>query len=113
MKRLANDLPPRPLGTCPDEDPTAESDRCGGPLRWVDGYVQCARCLGRWDVNSLIYLGRVSPLNVWDTVPTIAAMLDIPDRTVRNWVTAGKIRRNAYGQVRHADVWRHAHRTNV
>ena len=106
MRRIADDLPPRPLGTCPDVDPAGQSDRCGGPLRWVDGYVQCARCHGRWDVNSLIYLGRVSPLNVWDTVPVIAAMLDAPERTVRRWVVAGKVRKNAFGQVRHGDVWR-------
>jgi hypothetical protein len=40
-------------------------------------------------------------------------MLDLPERTVRRWAATGKIRRNGYGQVSHADVWRHAHADSV
>ena len=105
IRRACNDLPDPPIGTCPDVDPRGETDRCGGPLRWIDGYVQCSRCDGRWDSSSLIYLGRVSPINMWGSVPQIAEMVDASERTVRRWVSTGKVRKNTFGQVRHADVW--------
>ena len=105
IRRACRDLPDPPIGTCPDIDPRGETDRCGGPLRWIDGYVQCSRCDGRWDSSSLIYLGRVSPINMWGSVPQIAEMVDASERTVRRWVSTGKVRKNTFGQVRHADVW--------
>ena len=108
IRVACHDLPDPPIGRCPDIDPRGESDTCGGPLRWVDGStaVACARCQSRWGVEDLAHVGRVSPINVWGTVPQIAEMLDAPERTVRRWVAIGKVRRNVFGQVRHADVWR-------
>lgn len=113
--RLAcRDLPDPPIGRCPDIDPRGETDTCGGPLRWIDGSVSvmCSRCGSAWRADDLVNVGRVTPLNLWETVPHVAEMLDMPDRTLRHWVSSGKIRRNSLGQVRHADVWRHAHREN-
>lgn len=111
--RLAcRDLPDPPIGKCPDIDPSGQTDRCGGPLRWIDGSVSvvCGRCGSAWRADDLVNVGRVSPLNLWESVPHIAAMLDMPERTLRHWVLTGAIKRNSLGQVRHADVWRHAHR---
>lgn len=114
IRRACNDLPDPPIGRCPDVDPMGEQDACGGPLRITRAEhfgdvsaldVRCARCGSRWGVNDLVHVGRVSPLDVWGTVPQVAEMLDAPERTVRRWVSLGQIRKNAAGQVRHADVW--------
>ena len=97
------------------EQRPGQADVCGGPLRIQTGVeisVVCARCRSQWGVADLVNVGRVSPLNLWESVTNIAAMLDIPDRTVRHWAATGKIRRDSLGQVNHADAWRHAHRTN-
>jgi len=108
LRHITGDSPEPPLGKCPDIDPRGEADRCGGPMRWADGTlsVVCGRCGSSWDEGSLIYIGRVSPMNMWGTIPQIAEMLDAPERTVRRWVAVGKVRRNTFGQVKHADVWR-------
>ena len=107
IRRACNDLPDPPIGTCPDIDPRGETDRCGGPLRWIDGStaVTCSRCGSNWDTDSLVYVGRVSPLALWGTVPDVARMLDMPERTLRHWVATGALRRNSLGQVKHGDVW--------
>lgn len=119
IRRVCHDLPEPPIGTCPDVDPRGQADVCGGPLRIEHVaqfgsdtalYVVCSRCGSRWDARSLIHLGRVAPMNLWESVTNIAAMLDIPDRTVRHWAATGKIRRDSLGQVNHADAWRHASR---
>ena len=112
IRRACKDLPDRPVGTCPDIDPRGESDRCGGPLRWIDGStaVRCARCGSSWRADDLVNVGRVSPLNLWESVPNVAVMLDMSERTLRHWVLTGKVKRNSLGQVSHADAWRHAHR---
>jgi hypothetical protein len=108
IRAKCKDLPESPLGRCPDIDPMGQTDRCGGPLRWQDGTMTlvCGRCGSTWDGGSLIHVGRVSPLNLWESVPHVADMLGMSERTVRHWVTVGKIHRNSLGQVRHADVWR-------
>lgn len=107
LRHITGDSPEPPLGKCPDIDPRGEADCCGGPMRWADGTatVVCARCGSSWDEGSLIYLGRVSPINMWGSVPQIAEMVDASERTVRRWVSTGKVRKNTFGQVRHADVW--------
>jgi len=107
IRRACRDLPDPPIGTCPDIDPRGETDRCGGPLRWIDGStaVTCCRCGSNWDTDSLVYVGRVSPLALWGTVPDVARMLDMPERTLRHWVATGALRRNSLGQVKHGDVW--------
>ena len=112
IRRACKDLPDRPVGTCPDIDPRGETDTCGGPLRWVDGStaVRCARCGSSWRADDLVNVGRVSPLNLWESVPNVAVMLDMSERTLRHWVLTGKVKRNSLGQVSHADAWRHAHR---
>ncbi len=112
LRHITGDMPDPPIGTCPDIDPAGEADRCGGPLRWVDGTVSlvCGRCAGTWMAGDLVNLGRVSPVNLWESVTNIALMLDVSDRTVRHWAATGKIRRNSLGQVNHSDVWRHARR---
>jgi hypothetical protein len=107
LRWMCGDVPEASLGRCPDIDPRGEADRCGGPLRWADGTltVVCGRCGGMWRTDDLVNLGRVSPMQVWATIPNVAVMLDVPERTIRSWVQAGKFRRNSLGQVRHADVW--------
>lgn len=131
IRRACNDLPDPPIGTCQDIDPRGETDRCGGPLRLthvrpvgMNGgfmytsaehveatlHVTCSRCGSRWDTESLVHIGRVSPIQLWASVPHIAVMLDMSERTLRHWVLTGKVRRNSLGQVNHGDVWRHAHR---
>ena len=107
IRRACRDLPDPPIGKCPDIDPRGESDTCGGPLRWIDGTVSvvCGRCGSAWRSDDLVNVGRVSPLNLWESVPHVAAMLDMSERTLRHWVVTGKVRRNSLGQVRHADVW--------
>ena len=108
IRRACKDLPEPPLGKCPDIDPRGESDTCGGPLRWHDGTVAviCGRCGSRWRSDDLVNVGRVSPLNLWESVPHVAAMLDMSERTLRHWVMGGRVKRNSLGHVRHADVWR-------
>ena len=115
IRRACNDLPDPPIGTCPDVDPRGEHDVCGGPLRIVHVEhfggaasvgVKCARCGSQWGVEDLSHVGRVSPINVWGSVPQIAEMLDAPERTLRRWVANGTVRKNVFGQIRHADVWR-------
>ena len=110
IRRACHDLPEPPLGTCPDVDPDGQADRCGGPLRWSDhtAGVRCSRCGSTWRSDDMVHIGRVSPIQIWATIPAIATMLDIPERTLRHWAATGKIRRNSLGQVNHADVWQHA-----
>ena len=106
VRQACRDLPDPPLGKCTDIDPRGQADTCGGPLRWDDNALTCKRCGGRWTLGDLGHIGRVVPLDLWESVTNVARMLDIPDRTVRHWAAVGKIRRNSLGQVRHADAWR-------
>lgn len=107
LRHITGDMPERPIGTCRAPDIRDPSQDCGGPLRWIDGTlsVVCSRCGDTWHMDSLIHLGRVSPLNLHGTVPHIAELLDVPERTVRHWVATGRVARNSFGLVRHADVW--------
>ena len=108
LRSVLRDWPDPAIGKCPDIDPRGESDTCGGPLRWHDGSVAviCGRCGSRWRSDDLVNVGRVSPLNLWESVPHVAAMLDMSERTLRHWVMGGRVKRNSLGHVRHADVWR-------
>lgn len=116
LRAHLRDWPERPLGRCPQPDPAGLSDRCGGPLRWQETVawssgdlaaieVRCARCGDVWGADDLRYLGRVSALPLWDTVPRVAEMVGMSERTLRHWVMRGKVRRDAFGRVRHAQVW--------
>lgn len=115
IRKVCGDLPDQPIGTCPDIDPRGETDTCGGPLRWIDGTVSvmCGRCGSAWRADDLVNVGRVSPLTLWESVPNVAAMLDMSERTLRHWVMTGMVKRNSLGQVNHGDVWRHAHRKDA
>lgn len=121
LRTALRDHPERSLGRCPSPDPRGELDRCGGPLRWrsVDAVawssgqvddiaaveVECARCLDTWGARDLAHLGRVSPLPLWDTVPRVAEMLGMSERTLRYWVLRGRVHKDAFGRVRHAEAW--------
>jgi hypothetical protein len=108
IRAKCKDLPDPPLGHCPDIDPMGQTDRCGGPLRWQDETMTlvCGRCGGGWGYEDLVHLGRVSPLKLWESVPKVAEMVGMSERTLRHWVLGGKVRRNSRGEVQHADVWR-------
>ena len=117
LRTVLRDHPERPLGRCPQPDPRGESDACGGPLRWRTPVawtsgddlaaieLECARCGDVWGQESLIGLGRVSPLDVWESVPRVADLMGMSERTLRHWVMRGKIRKDSFGRVHHAEVW--------
>lgn len=107
VKALTGNTPDPALGRCSDIDPHGERDRCGGPIRWADDgtlATVCGRCGGRWGTDDLAHIGRVVPLALWESLAIVAAMLDVPERTVYHWAQIGKIRRNHYGQVLHSEV---------
>ena len=120
LRALMRDLPDPPLGRCPQPDPRGEQDACGGPLRWrtdtsaawsSDGgdlaaiELVCSRCQDVWTSSDLALFGRVSPVNIWDSVPRVAHMLGVPERTLRRWAASGKVHRDGFGRVHHAEVW--------
>lgn len=118
LKVAAHDTGEPRIGTC--WQATDTGDTCGGTLRihtrWHptdpgadQTFVVCSKCKDLWTTDDLAHVGRVSPIQLWESVTRIASMLDIPARTVRHWAATGVIRRNGLGQVLHADAWRHAH----
>ena len=108
------------IGRCSAASPWEPTETCGGvlALTW-DGPlpldptkqtaptgVACRRCGDTWNIPDLVNIGRVTPLQVWETPPRIANMLGMSERTLRHWIMTKKIHRNSLGMVCHAEVWR-------
>lgn len=109
LRVLAGDTPEPRIGSCPE---LLGETQCGGPLRLQpNGDVACGRCRSiGWTAADVRGLARVAPLDVLMSVPEVALVLGVPERTVRHWVATGRVRRSSLGLVSHGDVWRHARR---
>jgi hypothetical protein len=108
IRRACNDLPDPPIGTCPDIDPRGETDRCGGPLRWIDGStaVTCSRCGSSWSEADLPHILRVvEPTRKFPVSRDWVAMTyGVAAGTLRQWVRRGHVRTYSDEQVDLFDV---------
>jgi hypothetical protein len=108
VRAKCKDLPEPPLGKCPDIDPRGESDRCGGPLRWIDGStaVACARCGSTWIDADLPHILRVVAPSTRFPVPRawVAATYGVAPGTLRQWVRRGYVKTYSDEQVELFDV---------
>ena len=108
IRRACNDLPDPPIGTCPDIDPRGETDRCGGPLRWIEGTtaVQCGRCGSHWAEADLPHILRVvQPTRRFPVERDwVAARYGVTDGQLRTWVWRGQVRTFGDRQVDLFDV---------
>ena len=108
IRRACNDLPDPPIGRCPDIDPRGEKDRCGGPLRWIDGStaVACTRCGSHWLEADLPHLLRVvEPTRRFPVQRDwVTARYGIAAPTLRQWIRRGHVRSFSDEQVDLYDV---------
>ena len=108
IRRACRDLPDPPIGTCPDIDPRGETDRCGGPLRWIEGTtaVQCGRCGSHWAEADLPHILRVvQPTRRFPVERDwVAARYGVTDGQLRTWVWRGQVRTFGDRQVDLFDV---------
>ena len=108
IRRACRDLPDPPIGTCPDIDPRGETDRCGGPLRWIDGStaVTCSRCGSSWSETDLPHILRVvEPTRKFPVSRDWVAMTyGVASGTLRQWIRRGHVRTYSDEQVDLFDV---------
>lgn len=108
IRRACRDLPDPPIGTCPDIDPRGETDRCGGPLRWIDGStaVTCSRCSSSWSEADLPHILRVvEPTRKFPVSRDWVAMTyGVAAGTLRQWIRRGHVRTYSDEQVDLFDV---------
>ena len=108
IRRACNDLPDPPIGTCPDIDPRGETERCGGPLRWIDGStaVTCSRCGSSWSETDLPHILRVvEPTRRFPVSRDWVAMTyGVAAGTLRQWIRRGHVRTYSDEQVDLFDV---------
>ena len=108
IRRACRDLPDPPIGTCPDIDPRGETDRCGGPLRWIDGStaVTCSRCSSSWSEADLPHILRVvEPTRKFPVSRDWVAMTyGVASGTLRQWIRRGHVRTYSDEQVDLFDV---------
>ena len=108
IRRACKDLPEPPLGKCPDIDPHGERDRCGGPLRWIDGStaVACGRCGSQWIEADLPHILRVVQPDRRFPVPRawVAATYGVAPGTLRQWIRRGHVKTYNDEQVELFDI---------
>ena len=108
LRWATGDNPDAPLGTCPDIDPRGEQDRCGGPLRWVEGTtaVRCGRCGSHWAEADLPHILRVvQPTRRFPVERDwVCWRYGVTDGQLRTWVWRGQVRTFGDRQVDLFDV---------
>lgn len=96
------DRPEPALARCPEADGDGD---CGGPMRWDADVVRCGKCGSAWTIDDLRTFSRVAPLDVWGSIPAVADLLGMHERTLRRWVSSGQVRRDAFGRVHHGQAF--------
>ena len=108
LRHITGDSPDAPLGKCPDIDPRGENDRCGGPMRWVDGTlsVVCGRCGSSWGEADMPNLLRVLEPARRFPVPRswVVTRYAVSAVALRQWVRRGHVKAYPDEQVELFDV---------
>lgn len=108
LRTVLRDWPDPAIGKCPDIDPHGERDRCGGPLRWIDGStaVACTRCGSTWAEADLPHILRVVSPDRRFPVPRAWASVtyNVAPATLRQWIRRGHVRSYSDEQVELFDV---------
>ena len=108
LRHITGDAPEPPLGKCPDIDPRGEQDRCGGPLRWVEGTtaVRCGLCGSHWAEADLPHILRVvQPTRRFPVERDwVCWRYGVTDGQLRTWVWRGQVRTFGDRQVDLFDV---------
>ena len=108
LRSVLRDWPDPAIGTCPDIDPRGERDRCGGPLRWIDGStaVVCGRCGSAWSEADLPHFLRIVEPSRRFPVPRAWVVLryGVAPATLRQWIRRGHVKTYSDEQVELFDV---------